>query len=357
MKRIFTLLALTALTLSILAQSPDLMSYQAVLRDAEDHLLINQAVAVQISILQGAPNGTAVYTEVHSLSTNDNGLISLMIGDGVTSDDFSTIDWGAGPYYIKTETDPAGGTNYTITSTTQLVSVPYAKYAGEAGNGFSGDYGDLADAPWVIDGSNISFQGGNVGIGTTATSRIVTINSGSALNYLTFQNNGTGTLGSDGFMVGNETDLDGFVWNWENAPIYFGTSNSYRMTIAGNGDVGIGTQAPTAKLQVNGTTKLGSSTSVGIVEMREVTGTTEATGHVTSISLPAGYTIENTRVLTVEVNFNGTGWVGPGSHYRTTPTTLYNVSSFLSGSSLYVYYPDEASYHSHAFRAILMRVE
>ena len=160
MKRIFTLLALTALTLSILAQSPDLMSYQAVLRDAEDHLLINQAVAVQISILQGAPNGTAVYTEVHSLSTNDNGLISLMIGDGVTSDDFSTIDWGAGPYYIKTETDPAGGSNYTITSTTQLVSVPYALHSRTAEN-ISGTLNETdpvytAEAPgvdFVEDGS------------------------------------------------------------------------------------------------------------------------------------------------------------------------------------------------------------
>jgi hypothetical protein len=356
MKRTFTLLALVALTLSVLAQSPDLMSYQAVLRDAQDHLLQNQAVAVQISILQGAPNGTAVYTEVHSLNTNDNGLISLMIGDGVTSDDFSTIDWGAGPYYIKTETDPAGGTNYTITSTTQLVSVPYAKYAGEAGNGFSGDYGDLADAPWVIDGSNISFQGGNVGIGTTATSRIVTINSGSGLNYLTFQNNGTGTLGSDGFMVGNETDLDGFVWNWENAPIYFGTSNSYRMTLDGAGHLGIGTQNPVARLDVNGSTKLGVD-GITFNGLQEITGTTAATGHFSSISLPTGYTMDNVRVLSAEINYGAYAWAGAGSNYKTPGTTLYNVSTFLSGSTLYIYYPDDASYHSQAYRVLIMLVD
>jgi hypothetical protein len=150
MKRIFTLLALATFALTIFAQSPDLMTYQAVLRDAEDHLLTNQPIAIQISILQAAPNGTAVYTEVHTLSTNANGLISLMIGDGVTSDDFSTVDWSTGPYYLKTETDPAGGSNYTITTTSQLLSVPYAKYASEAGNTFSGQYGDLAGAPTVV---------------------------------------------------------------------------------------------------------------------------------------------------------------------------------------------------------------
>lgn len=353
MKRIFTLLALVALTLSVLAQSPDLMSYQAVLRDAQDDLLANQAVAVQISILQGAPNGTAVYTEVHSLNTNDNGLISLMIGDGVTSDDFSTIDWGAGPYYIKTETDPAGGTNYTITSTTQLVSVPYAKYAEAAGNGFSGDYGDLSGTPWVIDGSNISFQGGNVGIGTTATSRIMTINSGAGLNYLTFQNDGTGTLGSDGFMVGNEVDLDGFVWNWENAPIYFGTSNNYRMTLTGAGNFGIGTQAPAAKLDVAGTTKLGSS-GIVFTDIRELTATTGSTGHVTSFTMPSGLTQDNVRVLSCEINFGGTYWVGLGAHFRAPGTNVYNVSYLLLGSSFYVYYPDDVDYHSRAVRILVM---
>ena len=176
MKRIFTLLALVALTLSVYAQSPDLMSYQAVLRDAGDNLLMNQAVAIQISILQGAPNGTAVYTEVHSLNTNDNGLVSLMIGDGVTTDDFSTIDWGSGPYFIKTETDPAGGTDYTITSTTQLVSVPYAKYAGVAGNGFSGEYGDLSGAPWTPSGSDVYYDAGNVGIGTDIPAASLDVN-------------------------------------------------------------------------------------------------------------------------------------------------------------------------------------
>jgi hypothetical protein len=85
---------------------------------------------MQISILQGSASGTAVYVETQSPTTNANGLISIKIGDGtVQSGDFTNIEWANGPYFIKTETDPAGGTDYTITGTSQLLSVPYALHA------------------------------------------------------------------------------------------------------------------------------------------------------------------------------------------------------------------------------------
>jgi len=71
-----------------------------------------------------------VYIERHFPLTNDNGLISIEIGGGtVVSGSFASIDWTNGPYFIKTETDLDGGANYTITGTSQLLSVPYALYA------------------------------------------------------------------------------------------------------------------------------------------------------------------------------------------------------------------------------------
>jgi hypothetical protein len=81
-----------------------------------------------------------VYSETHSPTTNLNGLVSVEIGAGTTSDDFSSIDWGADTYFVKTETDPSGGTDYTISGTSQLLSVPYAMYAD-----ISGSSGDLPD--------------------------------------------------------------------------------------------------------------------------------------------------------------------------------------------------------------------
>ena len=137
MKRIFTIAAALMLTASVFAQSPEKMSYQAVVRDASDALVTSTAVGMQISILQGSTTGTSVYTETHTPSTNINGLVSLEIGTGTTIDDFSTIDWANGPYFIKTETDPTGGSSYTITGTSQLMSVPYALHAKNADNGIT----------------------------------------------------------------------------------------------------------------------------------------------------------------------------------------------------------------------------
>ncbi len=134
MKTTYTLLLFLLATVSILAQAPEKMSYQAVLRDASNTLLTNQEVGMQISILQTTITGTAVYIETQTATTNINGLVSLEIGTGSTSDNFATIDWSAGPYFIKSATDPSGGGSYTITGTSQIMSVPFALYAKTSGN-------------------------------------------------------------------------------------------------------------------------------------------------------------------------------------------------------------------------------
>ena len=135
MKRIYTLIAGLMLTVSVWAQSPEKMSYQAVIRDASNALVTTQAVGMQISILQGGSTGTPVYVETQTPTTNANGLVSVEIGTGtVVSGDFTTIDWANDTYFIQTETDPTGGTTYTITGTSQLMSVPYALHSKTAEN-------------------------------------------------------------------------------------------------------------------------------------------------------------------------------------------------------------------------------
>lgn len=133
---------------SAFAQAPQKMSYQSVVRNTTNDLVTNSAIGVQISILQGSPTGVASYIETHTANSNANGLISIQIGGGSpVAGSFSSIDWSNGPYYLKTETDPNGGTTYSISGTTQLLSVPYALYSENSGNGFSGNYIDLINAP------------------------------------------------------------------------------------------------------------------------------------------------------------------------------------------------------------------
>jgi len=155
MKTSITLLTTVLLTAAIWAQSPEKMSYQAVIRNNSNDLVSNATVGMKISILQGSSEGTVVYVETQLPETNANGLVSIEIGTGTTSDDFSVIDWSSGPYFIKTETDLQGGTNYSILGTSQLLSVPYSLHSKTAGNVFSGDYSDLTNTPTTLDGYGI----------------------------------------------------------------------------------------------------------------------------------------------------------------------------------------------------------
>jgi hypothetical protein len=138
MKKKLTILC-TLLTLAFstnsFGQIPQRMSYQSVIRNAEGNLVVNAAIGIQISILKDTPTGQAVYVETMNNTTNENGLLSLEIGGGTpVLGSFSQINWATGTYFVKTETDPTGGTNYTIVGTGQLLSVPYALYAGSSKN-------------------------------------------------------------------------------------------------------------------------------------------------------------------------------------------------------------------------------
>lgn len=131
--RYFFLFFLVVANLSLVAQVPQRMSFQAVLRDANGQLLNEQNAGIRITL--SADGGTA-YQETHAASTNANGLATLVIGDGqVNEGSMGSIDWALGPYTIQVEADPQGGSDYSIVSVSPLLSVPYALYAETAGNG------------------------------------------------------------------------------------------------------------------------------------------------------------------------------------------------------------------------------
>ena len=147
MKKLFTLSLLAALTLSVFAQAPQRLSYQAVIRNSSGGLVASHAVGMKISILLGSPTGTAVYVETHTTTTNSNGLITIEIGGGsIVSGTFAGILWGSATYYLKTEADPAGGSSYTVTGTSQLLSVPYALFSKSSADGVVLPYSGSARA-------------------------------------------------------------------------------------------------------------------------------------------------------------------------------------------------------------------
>ena len=122
--------------------APEKMSYQAVVRNTTNNLVTNQAVGMRVSILQGSITGTAVFTETQTPTTNVNGLVSFEIGGGnPVTGTFAAIDWANAPYFVKTETDPTGGSNYTIAGVSQLLSTPYALYAKTSGSSTPGPQG------------------------------------------------------------------------------------------------------------------------------------------------------------------------------------------------------------------------
>jgi uncharacterized protein (TIGR02145 family) len=143
MKKIYTLIASTFLSASLWAQAPQSFSYQAVVRGTNNELVVNKQVSVKISILQTSENGTPVYVETHTPTANANGLVSIAIGAGTPlNGTFTTIDWSKGLFFVKTEVDPLGTENYSLISTSQLLSVPFALYAANSQPGPKGEKGD-----------------------------------------------------------------------------------------------------------------------------------------------------------------------------------------------------------------------
>ena len=129
MRKFTTIVAALLLSVATFAQVPQGFSYQAVVRDAQNALVANQTVDVTLTLkaeIKGLPVQT--YTEKHSAKTNANGLLTLVVGQGESSQKFSDFKWNLPQAIYNLETVTPYGTG-----TTQLLSVPYALYAEQAG--------------------------------------------------------------------------------------------------------------------------------------------------------------------------------------------------------------------------------
>jgi len=221
-KRVIPLLTGLLAVVSLLAQSPHAFQYQAVLRESDGSLISEQDVELQIDLVQGTTDGTVVYSETHQIRTNILGLVTVAIGNGNTTDVFSSIDWGDHSHFIKV------WLNGVEMGTTQLLSVPYAIYTETSGHARTFDvllekgetpctaetkgamrYNDSTDRVEFCNGSNwIALSGGlSVELARLTTRPVMEISTSSAISGGTILSNG-----------GAEIFEKGICWNTTGAP-------------------------------------------------------------------------------------------------------------------------------------------
>jgi hypothetical protein len=181
MKKIATILSLI-ISIFTFAQVPQGISYQAIALNSSGNPVVSSNVGIRLSVLDNSVTGANLYTETQAKTTNAQGLFNLVIGQGAaTSGTFNTINWGTNSKFLKVELDVTGGANYVLVGTTQLLSVPYALFAGS-----------------VIDNSSktISFNN-NSGNGT-----IILYSSSEARSFSTL-NGWSSPYGFNGNIIGS----------------------------------------------------------------------------------------------------------------------------------------------------------
>ncbi|MBN3035921.1 MAG: hypothetical protein JW861_10075 [Bacteroidales bacterium] len=235
MKTLTMISVFLILVASAMAQPPLAFKYQTVVRSTSGEILVNQQVSFRITIKEGS---TAIYREIHSTITNQFGLAVLDVGAGTpVLGSFSSIDWRNVDKSMEVELDPAGGSNYLSMGTSDLQSVPYALFSGSS-----------ADAVWIKNNTDIYYNDGNVGIGTSTPDASLHVNDRLRVGedpsypsvYGEIFHEGTG----NGFRI--NANAGGGGW----ADMHFMTNGTTRMFLESAGKLGIGTESPSTRLVV-----------------------------------------------------------------------------------------------------------
>ncbi len=217
MKKIVFLISIMLMisAVHLFAQSSQLINYQAVARDTDGDILQNEALVVELSILEGSVGGTIVWQEGHSVTTNDFGLFTLKIGAGTstgsgTLSSFDSIKWSMDDYFFNVRVDFGNG--LVDMGTTRFLSVPYAMYALTAGNSAGGNQ-NLS----IVD-HDLSISNGNT---VTLPDNIddADADSTNEIQTLSLAGNNLGISG------GNSVLLPGGLWDKTNNVLNYSAGN------------------------------------------------------------------------------------------------------------------------------------
>lgn len=322
MRKLLSLFAFLSLAVSVFSQPPQNFSYQAVIRDAAGTAVINQQIGLRISILQGTASGTSVFTETHTANTNPLGIVNLSVGSGtVVSGNFALINWSNGPFFIKVEVDPSGGSSYVDMGASQLLSVPYALHSKTSEDAFSGNYNDLNGVPTQI--SQFTNDAGYLSSFTEIDGDIT-----NELQVLSLSND-TLFLSNGGFV-----SLAGYsdtLWRKSGNTI-FNTNTGF---------VGVGITNPPGKLVVQGDAN--TPDSIPLFEVKDRNGHTVFVVYPDSAHFYLGDDGSKTNKGTFAVSGRNTAkqltnnflWVTPDSTrvYTGSQTDGFGVSDLGSGGS------------------------
>ena len=188
--------------------------------------------------------------------------------------------------------------------------------------------------------ANISLaSSGNVGIGTsTPGTKLMVYNSTGA--SFSLNSAGTGTSLMSGLQLAVGSGGDGYLYNYSNSFLAFGTNNTERMRISSSGNVGIGTNAPAEKLDVVGNAAISGvlGVSAGTASLPAITTAGDPN---TGIFFPAADTMAFAEGGVEAMRINASGQVGVNASLgigTLTPTQRLDV------------YRDAADYSTMAIR-------
>jgi len=276
----------------ILAQAPQAINYQGVLRNSVGKPYPSQTISLQIVIHSGSSAGAVVYKETHNTTTNVLGLYTIQIGRGTAITGlFNTIAWGSSPYFLEVEVDINAGTAFISSGVTELISVPYALYAETSGSSLPGPAGSnglntLANTTAEPTGTNCATGGTKVeyGLDANANGILEPLEINALLTHY-ICNGSIGATGANGLNTLANTTAEPTGTNCATG----GTKVEYGLDANSNGILEpLEINALLTKYICNGSAGVAGATGpAGAIGLTGATGSVGATG-LTGATGPAG---------------------------------------------------------------------